>query len=237
MQNVAIILAGGSGNRFGSETPKQFLSVAGKQIIEYSIDAFENCPLIDEIGIVCKAEYIAHVEALVRNNRYTKVKQIIPGGKERYDSTLAAIEAYPDDDTNLLFHDGVRPFVSERIIRDCIEALQQYNAVGVAVKTTDTIISVDADDCIDTILNRAVLRNVQTPQCFKRGLIKQAYDLALQDPHFTTTDDCGVIRRYMPEESVYMVNGEHTNIKITYPEDLLTLDRLIQQRKMTNTIL
>ena len=228
--NVAIILAGGSGNRLGSEIPKQFLTVAGKQIIEYSIDAFENCSLIDEIGIVCKAEYIAHLDELVRKNRYTKVKQIIPGGKERYDSTLAAIKAYPNDDTNLLFHDAVRPFVSERIIRDCVAALQHYKAVGVAVKTTDTIVSVDADECIDTILNRAVLRNVQTPQCFRRGLIKQAYDLALQDPHFTTTDDCGVIRRYMPQEPVYMVNGEHTNIKITYSGDLQYMDILLQNK-------
>jgi 2-C-methyl-D-erythritol 4-phosphate cytidylyltransferase len=177
------------------------------------------------------------VEELVQKNQYKKVKQIIPGGKERYDSTLAAIAAYPDDETNLLFHDAVRPFVSERIIQDCIEALQHYNAVGVAVKTTDTIISVDANECIDTILNRAVLRNVQTPQCFKRGLIKQAYDLALQDPLFTTTDDCGVIRRYMPQEPVYMVNGEHTNIKITYPEDLLSFDRWLQQSNKKNDIL
>ena len=237
MKNVAIILAGGSGNRYGSEIPKQFITVAGKQIIEYSIDAFENCPLINEIGIVCKADYISHVEETVKNNHYQKVKQIIPGGKERYDSTLAAIAAYPDDDTNLLFHDAVRPFVSERIIRDCIEALKQYNAVGVAVKTTDTIVSVDANECIDMMLNRSVLRNVQTPQCFKRGLIKRAYDLALKDPDFTTTDDCGVIRRYMPQEPVYMVNGDYTNSKITYPEDLLSFERLIQQRKKTNNIL
>ena len=127
--------------------------------------------------------------------------------------------------------------MSERIIRDCIEALKQYNAVGVAVKTTDTIVSVDANECIDMMLNRSVLRNVQTPQCFKRGLIKRAYDLALKDPDFTTTDDCGVIRRYMPQEPVYMVNGDYTNSKITYPEDLLSFERLIQQRKKTNNIL
>lgn len=230
MRNIAIILAGGSGTRLGGDKPKQFIRVAGKQIIEYSIEAFEHCARIDEICIVCREDYIVYMDELVQKNGYIKVKQILSGGKERYDSSIAAINAYPDNDTNLLFHDAVRPMVSERIINDCIDALAQYNAVDVAVKTTDTIIAVNADGCITDIPDRACLRNVQTPQGFKRGTICKAYELALADPNFVTTDDCGVVRKYLPQEPIYVVEGENTNIKLTYREDLLLLEILLQSR-------
>ncbi len=228
--NIAVILAGGSGTRLGNDVPKQFLKVAGKQVIEHTIDVFDNCALIDEICIVSKPDYVSEVESLVVKNQYKKVKKILNGGKERYDSSLAAINAYTDDDANLLFHDAVRPLVNERIIKDCIEALQQYNAVDVAAKTTDTIISVDVNECIDFIPNRAYLRNGQTPQCFKRGTIRRAYEIALADPKFVTTDDCGTVRKYLPDEPIFVVNGENSNMKLTYLEDLFLLDKLFQLR-------
>lgn len=228
--NIAIILAGGSGTRMGNDVPKQFLKVAGKQVIEHTIDVFENCSLIDEICIVSKADFVSDVESLVVRNQYNKVKKILQGGKERYHSSLAAINAYADDDINLIFHDAVRPLLSPRIINDCIEALKQYNAVDVAIKTTDTIISVDGNDCIDFIPNRNYLRNGQTPQCFKRGTIRKAYELALKDPNFVTTDDCGTVRKYLPSEPVYVVDGENANMKLTYVEDLFLLDKLFQLR-------
>lgn len=228
--NIAVILAGGSGTRMGNDIPKQFLKVAGKQVIEHTIDVFENCALIDEICIISKADFISDMESLVVRNQYKKVKKILQGGRERYHSSLAAINAYTDDNINLLFHDAVRPLLSNRIIMDCIEALKHYNAVDVAVRTTDTIISVDAKDCIDFIPNRNNLRNGQTPQCFKRGTIRRAYELALADPNFTTTDDCGTVRRYLPDEPVYVVEGENANMKLTYVEDLFLLDKLFQLR-------
>lgn len=230
MKNIAVILAGGSGSRLGNDLPKQFLKVAGKQVIEHTIDVFENCALIDEICIVSKPDYVSNVEELVVKNQYKKVKKILNGGKERYDSSLAAVHAYTDDDLNLLFHDAVRPLVNERIIQDCVEALKHYNAVDVAAKTTDTIISVDPNECIDFIPNRANLRNGQTPQCFKRGTIKKAYEIALADPNFVTTDDCGTVRRYLPDEPIYVVAGENSNMKLTYLEDLFLLDKLFQLR-------
>jgi 2-C-methyl-D-erythritol 4-phosphate cytidylyltransferase len=228
--NIAVILAGGSGTRMGNDIPKQFMKVAGKQVIEHTIDVFENCEQIDEICIVSKADFISDVEDIVVRNQYKKVKKILQGGAERYHSSLAAINAYTDDDVNLIFHDAVRPLLSHRIIRDCIEALEHYNAVDVAVRTTDTIISVDSKDCIDFIPNRNQLRNGQTPQCFKRGTIRRAYELALKDPQFSTTDDCGTVRRYLPEEAVYVVEGENANMKLTYVEDLFLLDKLFQLR-------
>lgn len=228
MKNIVIILAGGSGARLGAMVPKQFQKVAGKKIIEHTIDVFENNEQIDEIAIVSREDYIPEVEQMVVNNHYVKVKKILQGGKERYHSSLSAIEAYTDDNDNLLFHDAVRPLVNDRIIADCIKALERYEAVDVAVKTTDTVVQVDDHNCISHIPPRAQLRNGQTPQCFKRGVIKRAYDVALADPDFQTTDDCGVVRRYLPDVPVFVVDGEVFNMKVTYVEDLFLLDKLFQ---------
>ena len=230
--NIAVVLAGGSGLRLGNDQPKQFLKVAGKKVIEHTIEEFEGANNIDEICIVSRIDYINEVETLVINNGYQKVKKILAGGKERYESSLAAINAYTNDDDNLLFHDAVRPLITERIIDDCIKALQQYNAVDVAVKTTDTIIQVNANHCIDNIPNRNELYNGQTPQGFKRGTIAKAYKFALQDPNFITTDDCGTVRKYLPNEPIYVVNGENFNMKLTYVEDLFLLDKLFQLKSL-----
>lgn len=226
--NIAVILAGGSGVRLGGDVPKQFLKVAGKKIIEHTIDVFEKNEHIDEIAIVSKEELISDMEQLVVDNRYRKVRKILLGGTERYQSSLSAINAYTNDDDNLIFHDAVRPLVNDRIIDDCITALEQYRAVDVAIKATDTVIQVNEKDCIESIPDRGLLRNGQTPQCFKRGTIRKAYELALKDSAFKTTDDCGVVRRYLPEEPVHVVAGEVFNMKVTYMEDLFLLDKLFQ---------
>lgn len=230
--NIAVILAGGSGNRLGDTRPKQFLKVAGKMVIEHTIEVFENSDDIDEICIVSRRDYVSDVEELVNRNLYRKVKKVLCGGKERYDSSLSAIHAYDDDSVNLIFHDAVRPLVNDRIIHDCVLALEHYNAVDVATKTTDTIIQVSEDECIEHIPNRAMLRNGQTPQCFKLGTIRRAYQLALADPNFRTTDDCGVVRTYLPDEPIYVVEGANFNMKLTYIEDLFLLDKLFQLRSI-----
>ena len=228
-KNIAVILAGGSGSRFGREdTPKQFLKVAGKKVIEHTIDVFEHNELIDEIAVVTRPEFISDIEQMVVNNHYAKVRKILQGGKERYHSSLSAINAYMNDDDNLIFHDAVRPLVNDRIIDDCVKALEKYEAVDVAIPVADTIIQVDEKDCIQTIPARATLRSGQTPQCFKRGVIHKAYEIALQDPQFVTTDDCGVVRKYLPNVPVFVVKGEVFNMKITYKEDLFLVDKLFQ---------
>lgn len=227
-KNIAVILAGGSGARFGRDLPKQFLKVAGKKVIEHTIDVFEHNTLIDEIAVVTRPEFIADMEQMVVNNHYAKVRKILIGGKERYHSSLSAINAYTNDEDNLIFHDAVRPLVNDRIINDCIEALKSYDAVDVAIPVADTIIQVNESECISTIPTRSLLRSGQTPQCFKRSVINRAYQLALQDPNFVTTDDCGVVRKYLPEIPVYVVKGEVFNMKITYKEDLFLVDKLFQ---------
>lgn len=226
--NIAVILAGGSGIRLGADLPKQFLKIAGKKVIEHTVSIFENNTNIDEIVIVCNKEYYYEMEQIVLFNQWRKVKKILKGGKERYYSSLAAINAYTNDEDNLIFHDAVRPLINDRIINDCIEALNKYSAIDVAIKATDTIIQSDDKNIIKEIPNRVNLRNGQTPQCFKRGIIKRAYDIALQDPDFVTTDDCGVILKYMPDIPIYIVEGEIFNMKLTYQEDIFLLDKLFQ---------
>lgn len=218
---VAVLLAGGSGSRMGGERPKQFLEVKGKTILEWTIEAFHRHPLVDEIAIVSRADCMEEVAQLARP--YPKVRRILQGGKERYDSSLAAIRAYEDDDCRLLLHDAVRPLVSQRIITDCIQALERYEAVDVAVPSTDTIVEVNEEGLICRIPARSSLRNVQTPQGFRRSTIRRAYEIALQDPQFQTTDDCGVVFRYLPDTPICVVEGEMQNIKITYPQDLLLM--------------
>lgn len=229
--NIAVILSAGTGSRFGSNIPKQFINLAGKNIIEYTIAAFEQNDKIDEICIVADGIYHEKLVQISEDNNFKKVKRIIQGGLERKDSSFNAIKEYKDlKNVNLLFHDAVRPFVSQRIINDTINSLENYTAVDVAIATADTIIQVDNDtNTIENIPQRSKLQRGQTPQGFKLEIIKKAHELANEDktePMFT--DDCGLVKQYLPHEKIYVVNGEEKNIKITYPEDLLFAEKLIQ---------
>lgn len=229
--NVAVILAGGIGSRLGLSTPKQFFKVAGKMVIEHTVDVFEHNSHIDEIAIVSNPFYIAEIESLVLRNGWKKVKKILRGGKERYDSSLSAIQAYDVPGINLIFHDAVRPLVSHRIIDDVVQALETYRAVDVALPSADTIVEVEGD-FIETIPDRSRLRRGQTPQAFRLETIREAYRIALQDPAFKVTDDCGVVKKYLPEEKIYVVAGEEANMKLTYKEDTYLLDKFFQLRKI-----
>lgn len=226
-RNIAIILAGGVGSRLGMSTPKQFFKVAGKMVVEHTIDVFERNQHIDEIAIVSNPALVADFENIVLRNKWRKVKKILKGGAERYYSSLSAITAYQNEDANLIFHDAVRPLVSQRIIDDVVKALDTHRAVNVAVPSADTIIEVDGD-FITNIPDRSRLRRGQTPQAFDRQLISDAYDKALKGPNFRTTDDCGVVRTYLPEEPIFVVRGEESNMKLTYREDTYMMDKLFQ---------
>ena len=122
-RNIAVVLAGGVGKRLGMTTPKQFFKVAGKMVIEHTVDVFERNAHIHEIAIVSNAMLIADIENIVLKNGWTKVKRILKGGNERYESSLSAIKAYENESVNLIFHDAVRPLVSQRILNDVVDAL------------------------------------------------------------------------------------------------------------------
>ena len=233
-RNIAIILAGGVGSRMGYSTPKQFYKVAGKTVIEHTIDAFESHSGIDEIAVVMNETCIDRMEDIILRNKWKKLKKLLKGGTERYMSTLSAIESYSNEEVNLIFHDAVRPLVSRRIIDDVINALSDHEAIDVAVPATDTIIEVNAiGDTISSIPPRALLRRGQTPQAFRMSIIKEAYRRAMQDPEFVSTDDCGTVIKYMPEVSVYVVQGEESNMKLTYKADSYLLDKLFQLKGTT----
>ena len=227
--NIAVVLAGGTGSRLGADKPKQFIEVDGRTVIERCIDAFEAAPGIDEIAVVMHPDWIGHMQEVTVQNGWKKVKKILEGGNERYMSSLNAIAAYLDypDDTNLLLHDAARPWVSQEVIARTVEALKHYEAVAVGIPSTDTVWEVRQDfdpqlsKFIARIPERKTMWRAQTPQAFRLPLIRDAYQRALQDPQFHATDDCGVVRQYLPGTKIVIVPGEEQNRKITFKEDLI----------------
>jgi ribitol-5-phosphate 2-dehydrogenase (NADP+) / D-ribitol-5-phosphate cytidylyltransferase len=236
LRTVAVILAGGTGSRVGLDIPKQLLKIAGKTIIEHTLDAFEAHPGIDEILVMMAVGHTAQVRQLVARAGYRKVVRVIDGGAERIDSTARAIQALTErygceTDCNILFHDAVRPLIEPRIISECVAALRTYSAVDVAIPSADTVVVVDDAGVITGIPPRGQLRRGQTPQGFRLSVIRRAYESARSDPGFAAsppTDDCGVVLRYLPGTPIYVVTGSEHNIKVTHPLDLHIADKLFQ---------
>jgi len=231
MKTIAIILAGGTGSRLGADIPKQFLKVKDKMIIEYTIEAFQRHSEIDEIAIVCHQDYSKFMKEEVAKRNYTKVKKVLNGGEKRFHSSVTAIRAYNDgEQKKILFHDAVRPLISEDIISDCISKLETYNAVGTGIKTTDTIWSVRHDNIV-SIPDRRTIYRAQTPQAFKFFTIQKAYNVALQDEKMPLTDDCGVVMNYLFDERIGTVMGDEKNFKITRKDDLLLFENILNGKE------
>ena len=227
LKNYGIILASGSGSRYGADIPKQFVKIAGKTVLEHTIEGFEKAEGIDDIIIVITPEYRTMAEEILLKNNYKKVSKLLNGGEIRKESSFIGISSIEDEEANVIIHDCARPFLTQKIISDCIEALKTYDAVDVAISSADTIIKVDENNVIQNIPHRANLRRGQTPQCFKLSIIKKAHELSKNDSNFT--DDCGLIVKYNLGD-VYVVEGDVENIKITYPSDIFMADRLFQIR-------
>lgn len=229
---IGIVLSGGVGSRFGKSYPKQFSKVAGKTLIEHTLEVFNSCESIDEVIVVSKRDFINKVLNLVNKNEFNKVSRVISGGKERMDSTLAALRALSDEnkDAKIIIHDSVRPFVNDRIINECVMKLDSFDAVDVVTSSADTIVEVNDDGIITNIPERKNMRRGQTPQAFKLGLLTKAYELALLKDDLVVTCDCGVVNQVMPETSIATVEGDSKNIKITEPLDIFMADKLFQVR-------
>ncbi len=220
----------------GGSEPKQFLSLGGRTVIEHSIETFANHPSIDEVAVVIHPDWRGRMEEIAARGRWEKLRKIVDGGSERYMSSLNAIMAYIDepDDTNLLLHDAARPFMSAAIVDRVVAALERHEAVGVAVPSTDTVWEVHPDfDAVEVgrfvarIPERRLMWRAQTPQAFRLPLIRDAYQRALQDPQFRATDDCGVVRQYMPGTKITVVEGEERNMKVTTPHDIAALEQML----------
>ena len=211
----------------GGETPKQLLPLGdGRSILEHSIDAFEASPCIDEIAVVMHPDHISSLQKLCQTNRWQKLTKIIPGGKERWESSYNAIKAFCSpslvgrDGVGLLLHDAARPFVSRRIIADVCQALETHEAVTVAVPVTDTLYRTE-DNQVQEIPDRKAFMRAQTPQAFHLNLVAEAFEDAIQKGYITSvTDDVAVLKSYNPGTPIFIVPGEETNKKITYPEDI-----------------
>jgi 2-C-methyl-D-erythritol 4-phosphate cytidylyltransferase len=226
-RHVAVVLAGGSGKRAGGEVPKQFWKIAGRTVLERAVEAFERHERVDEVVIVARASEVAAVEALAAGKGWRKVSRVVAGGEERHDSSLAAIRLFDDPGTRLLLHDAARPLVSRRIIDAVIDALVAHDAVAVAVPVVDTVFRV-REGVVEEVPDRSSLALAQTPQAFALATIREAYARALADPGFHATDDCGVVKRYLPWTRVHVVPGEAANMKLTCPGDLPLLERYLR---------
>lgn len=224
---VAVVLAAGFGTRFDPDNPKQLVSVGGKEIVVWSIEAFENDPRVTDVIVVVNAQVGDEVERLVDANGFGKVRAIIPGGAERSDSTQNALQMLADagipGDAKILIHDAVRPFVERRSIDGCIDALDEFEAATVAVASTDTVLLTgDLGDrkVIRSVPERPNTFRAQTPQAFRFATIRKAYAAAVDDPDFHPTDDTRVVVDYLPDTPVAIVAGSETNLKITTLADI-----------------
>lgn len=227
-RNVAVILAGGVGSRVGLGIPKQLIKIAGKAIVEHTLEVFNANPLIDEIIIMMNGAAIDELRHLAGTQRFHKLSRILPGGSTRNESTRLAIASLGDADCKVLFHDAVRPFVDDRIITECLDALDSFEAVDTAIPSADTIIEVDDRAEIVAIPSRSRLRRGQTPQGFRLSTIRRAYEIAADDEDFEATDDCSVVFRYLPDVRIHVVEGTAENMKITEPIDVHIADKLFQ---------
>ena len=215
LKNYAIVLASGTGSRFGSSLPKQFEKIGEKTILELSLDIFEINSYINEIILVINPNY-RDLALKIVENKYKKLLKILDGGETRKQSSFIGVNSIDEEDANVLIHDCARPLLSQNVLNNCISALKKYDAVDVARPITDTILVVN-DSIIKSIPDRNVLHASQTPQCFKLSVIKKAHLLSSKDESFS--DDCGLVLKYNPVE-IHIVEGNVENIKITHPADL-----------------
>jgi len=232
---VAVILAGGLGTRFGDRRPKQLLEIGGRTILEHSVAAFEAASGVAEILLVMAPGFTAEAERIVHAGGYRKVRAVIAGGSSRSDSTrkaLAALGAAGAGSADgkairgVLFHDAARPLVDARIIADCVRALEDFAGVTTAMPATDTVLVVEGGLVTD-IPDRARLYRCQTPQAFRLDTIVRAHQLAAAEDDFEATDDCGVVRRYLPDVPIAVVRGSERNLKITTRGDLALASALL----------
>ncbi len=229
LRNVAVVLAGGTGTRVGLNIPKQLIKIAGKPIIEHTIAAMQSSPLVDEIVVLMAPGYLDDVHAIIRSGRYSKVSQVLEGAGTRNETTAVALAALGGQECNVLLHDAVRPLVSQTIIAANVEALQTYQAVDTAIASADTVIQIEPGlGNIADVLPRHLLRRGQTPQSFRLSVIRAAYANAARDPDFSSTDDCTVVLRYLPDVPVAVVAGHERNMKVTEPIDVYIADKLFQ---------
>lgn len=229
----AVIAAGGIGSRMGNlEKPKQYLTLKNKPIIAHTVEKFYVNSNFEKVIILCPEQWVNHTKNILNkhlpeNNRVI----VLQGGDTRNETIMNAIKYIEDtdgldDETIIVTHDAVRPFVTARIIEENIEAALKYGATDTVVPATDTIVESQNSKTISNIPDRSKLYQGQTPQSFKAKLLKELYYSLTEDEKNILTDACKIFS--MKGHNVHLIDGEVHNIKITYPYDLRVAMALLE---------
>jgi 2-C-methyl-D-erythritol 4-phosphate cytidylyltransferase len=228
MSTIAIILAGGSGERFGGTVPKQFFMAAGRSLLEICLGRFQEHPGIEGIILVCPAAYLALAEKTVVSGGFAKVKAVLTGGEIRQGSSAIGVNAAPGGAENILIHDAARALVPPMVISRVLAALTEAEAVMPVLPASDTTVRVDDAGWVTAVLDRAKLGLAQTPQGFKPEIIRRAHALAGDEGFRGAGDDCSLVLRYRLA-AVRTVPGDVENIKVTVPQDLVIAEAILKK--------
>ena len=221
MRVCAIIVAAGSGKRFGSRIPKQFHVLGKKPVLAHVLYRFDSSPIINGICLVVKKKAIEMVrKKIVQRYNFKKVCMVIGGGKERQDSVYNGLINIGDNWDVVMVHDGVRPFINDQLISKVAKAAMRCGAAIPGIKVRDTVKAVNDYDKIVETVNRENLWLAQTPQAFRYEILKKSYEKARREK-YTGTDDAMLVEK--AGYKVIVIEGLRSNIKITTAEDLRTL--------------
>ena len=232
----AVIAAGGVGNRMGNvEKPKQYLMINDKPIIVHTVEKFFISSKFEKIIILCPNQWVAYTKELLAKYLPKSNKVVVlTGGVTRNETIMNSIKYIEetdglDEDTVIVTHDAVRPFVSARIIDENIEGALKFGATDTVVPATDTIVESRNGNTISNIPDRSMLYQGQTPQAFKAKMLKELYYSLTDEEKDILTDSCKIFS--MKGKSVHLIQGEVHNIKITYPYDLRVARTLLEEGK------
>lgn len=216
---TAIVLAAGQGRRMNSKIQKQYLEVGGRPLLFYSLLCFQESPLIQSVILVTGEDEISYCEKEIKEKYgFTKIRHVVAGGKERYDSVYRGLLACQDADY-VFIHDGVRPFLTEDILKRGMEAVKKTGAAAAGMPSKDTVKIADQDCCVRETPDRRFVWTIQTPQVFDYALIRRAHEKIRRGNMEGVTDDAMVVEMALGTK-VALFEGDYQNIKITTPEDL-----------------
>lgn len=221
--NTAIIAAAGSGSRFNSERPKQFLKISGKALIVHTLDRFESCAVIDSVILVLAAAEIEPFYKIRDEFGLIKLNKIVEGGKNRAQSVFNGLEAVDPSTSIVAVHDGARPLVSVDEITRTVMMAEKTGAACLVAPVTDTIKEIDGERIIGT-LDRKKLRRTLTPQTFRLEILQRAF--AQADLSESVTDECYLVEKL--GHPIALVEGNVKNIKITHMEDLILAETFLR---------
>jgi len=221
----AVIVAAGSSERMGFD--KLLMNLGRKPVIIRTIQAFQNCSLVDEIVVVTRGDKVLDIADLIKAYDVSKVSQVIAGGKTRMESALAGVSAVKSGTELIAIHDGARPLVTNDVIESCVAAAAKYMSVVPAISSTDTLKQVDDKEMIVASVDRSSVVRVQTPQVFNADIIKGALTKAVSDG-LSLTDDCSAME--MMGVKTYVVEGDTNNIKLTTPDDFVFAEAILSSR-------